>query len=188
LVTCTILGVGVLVGTILLVQGTGPEGIGAWLRWTARISGVLFFAAISASALRVFRDGPFARALLANRRYVGVSAAVAHTWHLAGIAAYLRLPGIGLEAGSAVPGALAYLFLLAMVATSFDRSAAWLGARRWKLLHTLGGWYVWFIFTFTFAGRAGSDPLSAVLALAGVGVLVLRVAVAVRRQRAKRGS
>lgn len=183
LVICTALGVGAMVGAILLAEGTGSEGIGAWLRWTARISGLLFYAAISASALRVFWDTPSVRALLANRRYVGVSAAVAHTWHLAGIVVYIRLPDIQFEAGSTTGGALAYLFLFAMAATSFDRSAAWLGARRWKLLHTVGAWYVWGVFTFTFAGGAGASLLTALLALLGVGVLGLRVALAVRRRR-----
>jgi sulfoxide reductase heme-binding subunit YedZ len=176
--------VGAGVGAILLVQGTGPEGIGAWLRWTARVSGLLFYAAISASALRVFWDAPGTRALLENRRYVGVSAAVAHTWHLAGIVAYANLPDAQVQAGSAVPGGLAYLFLFAMAGTSFDRSAAWLGARRWKLLHTVGAWYVWLVFTYTFLGSAGTHLLSGVLAVLGIGVLGLRVALAVRRPRA----
>jgi hypothetical protein len=175
---------GAVVAGLLLSLGTGPAGIGAWLRWTARLSGLLFYAAISASALRTFRDGPATRALLANRRYVGVSAAVAHTWHLAGIAAFVRQPGVDLEA-SAVGGALAYLFLFAMTATSFDRSAAWLGARRWKLLHTVGAWFVWFVFTSTFAGGALTNPFSALLTALGVGVVVLRVALALRRQRSR---
>lgn len=176
--------VGLAVAGILLVQGTGAEGVGAWLRWTARISGLLFYLAVSASALRAFRDGPATRALLANRRYVGVSAAVAHTWHLAGIAAYTALPDVRLEAGAAVGGGLAYLFLFAMAATSFDRSAAWLGARRWKWLHTVGAWYVWLVFTFTFLGGAGRSVFSAALLALGVGVLGLRVALALRRRRA----
>lgn len=184
IVFCVTLGVGVVVGAILLVEGTGADGIGAWLRWTARISGLLFYAAIAAAALRAFWDRPFIRALLANRRYVGVSAAVAHTWHLAGIVAYANLPGVEVESGSSLLGGLAYLFLFAMAATSFDRSAAWLGARRWKRLHTVGAWYVWLIFTYTFAGSAASSPVTALLALAGVGVFVLRVALVVRRTRA----
>lgn len=182
IVSCVTLGVGAVVGAIVLAEGTGPDGVGAWLRWTARISGLLFYAAISASALRIFWDVPFTRALLANRRYVGVSAAVAHTWHLAGIVAYANLPDVQVEGGSSLLGGLAYLFLFAMAATSFDRSAAWLGARRWKLLHTVGAWYVWIVFTSTFAGKAASSPASALLALLGIGVLGLRVALAVRRR------
>lgn len=184
LVGWTALLVGLAVAAILMAQGSGPEGIGAWLRWTARVSGLLFYAAISASALRVFWDTPATRALLANRRYVGVSAAVAHTWHLAGIVTYATLPEVQIPVVAAVGGGIAYLFLLAMAATSFDRSAAWLGARRWKLLHTVGAWYVWLIFTATFLGGAGTHLLSGVLGALGLGVLGLRVALALRRRSA----
>jgi hypothetical protein len=175
--------VGLAVAVTLAVLGTGPEGVGAWLRWTARVSGLLFYAAISASALRMLWRSSFTRVLLANRRYVGVSAAVAHTWHLAAIAVYLTLPDVQLEAGAALGGGLAYAFLLAMTVTSFDRTAAWLGSRRWKLLHTIGAWYVWFIFTMTFVGSAARSPFAALLGGLGVAVAMLRVVVALRRRR-----
>ena len=183
LVGWTALGVGLLVAVVVGLEGTGREGLGAVLRWTARVSGLLFYAAISASALRTFLDVPATRALLANRRYVGVSAGVAHTWHMAAVAVFLADPQNPLEPLAAVGGGLAWALLLAMMATSFDRSAAWLGARRWKQLHTFGAWYVWFIFTFTFLGSAGRHAGSALLLAVGVGALGLRVAVALRRLR-----
>jgi hypothetical protein len=48
---------------------------------------------------------------------------------------------------------LGYVFLYAMAATSFDRSVKWLGFRRWKILHTVGLYYLWSIFAFTYLGR-----------------------------------
>ena len=47
----------------------------------------------------------------------------------------------------------AYLFLAAMTATSFDRTAAWLGARKWRLLHLVGGWYIWISFAVAIGKR-----------------------------------
>jgi hypothetical protein len=43
-------------------------------------------------------------------------------------------------------GVLAYAFSVAMAATSFDRSVMWLGARSWKILHTVGAYYIWLTF------------------------------------------
>jgi DMSO/TMAO reductase YedYZ heme-binding membrane subunit len=72
-----------------------------------------------------------------------------------------------------VSGGIAYGFIFAMAATSFDRTAAWIGARRWKLLHAVGSCYIWFIFLMTFAMNASSDPRywSGVALLAAVMVL-----------------
>jgi len=176
LVGWTALAVGLLCAILLASLGTGREGLGAVMRWTARVSALLFFAAFSASSLARLRPGGFTRWLLANRRYVGVSFGVSHTWHLAAIAAWAARPETLLELRGIVFGGLAYVFLAAMVATSFDRSAAWLGARRWKLLHTAGGSYIWFIFTFTFAGSVGSSSVSAVFLALALATLGLRVA------------
>jgi DMSO/TMAO reductase YedYZ heme-binding membrane subunit len=57
-----------------------------------------------------------------------------------------------------ISGGIAYAFIFAMAATSFDRSAAWLGARRWKILHTVGSYYIWLIFLITFATAASEAP------------------------------
>ncbi|WP_204319705.1 hypothetical protein, partial [Klebsiella pneumoniae] len=48
--------------------------------------------------------------------------------------------------GNIVSGGLAYLFIAAMAATSFDRSAAWIGPRAWRQLHWTGGHYIWISF------------------------------------------
>ena len=53
-----------------------------------------------------------------------------------------------------VLGGLAYAGIAAMTATSFDRTAAWLGPRRWRRLHVVAGHYVWFIFLASYLPRA----------------------------------
>ena len=45
------------------------------------------------------------------------------------------------------------LFIAAMTATSFNRTVAWLGARRWRLLNLVGGWYVWVSFAVAVGKR-----------------------------------
>ena len=55
---------------------------------------------------------------------------------------------------SQLPGLLAYGFIVAMAATSFDRSAAWIGRRGFKVLHTVGTIYLWISFFNAFLTRA----------------------------------
>jgi hypothetical protein len=66
-------------------------------------------------------------------------------------------------------GGIAYAFILAMAATSFDRSAAWLGPRRWKILHTVGSYYIWATFAIVLVTIALEVPHYWV----GVALLVL---------------
>src|SRR5690348_12947577 len=129
LVGWTAVVVGAIVALLLAVYGTGEEGVHAVIRHTAQTSFVLFMAAYLASSLRVFWRNDTTKWLLANRRYLGVSYAVSHTYHLVFIAILVATSSefrSGVNAVTIVGGGGAYLFMYAMAATSFDRSAAWI--------------------------------------------------------------
>jgi methionine sulfoxide reductase heme-binding subunit len=70
----------------------------------------------------------------------------------------------------------AYLFIAAMAATSFDRTVAWLGPRKWRLLHLLGGWYIWISFAVAVGKRVPIDRfywrMAALVLAAGIVRLV----------------
>ncbi|MBI3770691.1 MAG: hypothetical protein HY271_19655 [Deltaproteobacteria bacterium] len=84
-------------------------------------------------------------------------------------------------------GGTGYLFVLAMTVTSFDRTAAWLGPRRWRRLHTLGVYYLWMIFALSYVPRAlVGSPAYAPLAAGVIAALVLRLVY--RPGRARRAS
>ncbi len=78
----------------------------------------------------------------------------------------------------------AYLFIVAMAATSFDRSAVWLGPRNWRLLHLLGGWYIWISFAVAVGKRVPLDsfywPMAARLLAAAAAVRLVAMS---RRNR-----
>ena len=157
------LGLVAMVVVLLAAAGTDDDGLRLVIRATARTSVGLFLLAFVASALARTWPAPASRWLLVNRRYLGVSFAVSHGLHLVFI---LQLTGwsvhgfftqAGMAAG--VLGALGYVFITAMVATSFDRSAAWLGPRRWQRLRTTGMYYLWGVFFVSFAPRAPVAPL-----------------------------
>ncbi len=172
------------IATVLWHQGS-VDGVRLVIRFTARTSLVLFSLAFSASALHRLWPNGWTRWQRSNRRYLGVSFAVSHGVHAVAIASFALLdPRLFHElvpTRNLIFGGLAYLFIIAMTATSFDRAAAWIGPRAWKILHTAGAYYVWLIFLQAVAKRAVLDqfywPLTAVV----VGAMALRVAAALSR-------
>ncbi len=134
------------------------EGIRVLIRTTARTSLLLFCSAFSASALCRLWPTPFTRWLRTNRRYLGISFAVSHALHAAGIASFAimdhELFSQTVKPLTLIFGGVGYLFIIAMTLTSFDRTAAWLGQHKWHLLHRTGSYYIWFIFLFSEIKRA----------------------------------
>jgi len=156
-------------------HGTEAEGWRQLIRTTARLSGLAFLAVFLASPLRRLRPDRATAWLLRNRRFLGVSVGVAHTAHAVAIAVFVRLTGHETPVGTLAAALLAYAFLAAMVATSFDRTAAALGRRSWRRLHVTGLYYLWFVFGFTFAGAASAgDAVSAAFAVLYVLAFPLR--------------
>ena len=181
------LAIAVMEALILVVEGTGESGVRTVIRASARTSVVLFAAAFAASALARLHRSVVTRFLLANRRYLGVSFAVSHFSHLAAIVWLAWVSPefrASVEPATVILGGLAYVFLAAMTATSFDRSAAWLGPRRWRRLHLVGGWYIWLIFFVSYLPGDRDDPRSLLAFLLVLAVAGLRAWALVRRRRA----
>jgi hypothetical protein len=173
--------VGVMSALLFVLYGTGDEGLHAAIRHTAQTSFVVFMAAYVAAPLRTFWRSDTSKWMLANRRYLGVSYAVSHTYHIAFIVLLAATStsfreGVGMV--TIIGGGGAYVFMYAMAATSFDRTAAMLGRRNWQRLHTVGIHYNWFIFFQSYLGRALKPSLLyapfALLMLAGLGLRVAR--------------
>jgi len=170
------LAIATMAGVLLAAYGTGEVGVRVLLRATARTSVVLFTAAFVASSVARVWPLPLTRWMLRNRRYLGVSFAVSHFVHLFAIIAAVRIANFEISTGTAIGGGLGYVFVAAMTATSFDRSAAWLGPRRWKLLHTVGAYVIWAVFAITYVPLAiFKSPAYAPFALLVLGSLVLRL-------------
>ncbi len=120
--------------------------------------------------------GRVTRALLRGRRGVGLGFAAAHTVHLAALTTYSVVAAKSPSAVTLVGGGGAYLAMFAMAATSNDAEVHRLG-RAWRMLHTVGAYWLWFVFAFSYGGRVASGKLffSPQLALA-LGALGLRIA------------
>ena len=134
---------------------------------------------------------PSTRWLRRNRRYLGVSFAASHAIHLAAIAAFAAMDPAGYAAATSIAsyifGGIGYAFIIAMAATSFDRAAAAIGARAWRGLHLVGGYYLLFQFTVSFGKRIPDMPLYALFLIPLAAAFALRmVAMAPRAQTSVR--
>jgi sulfoxide reductase heme-binding subunit YedZ len=165
---------------LVISHGGDVEGLRVAIRATARTSLLLFVLAFTASAMAELVPGEVTRWQRRNRRYLGVSFAVSHFIHLGAILAlasvdramFWKLTNIT----TIMLAGTAYLFIAAMAATSFDRTAAWLGPRKWRLLHLVGGWYIWISFAIAVGKRVPLDrfywPMAALVFAAAIVRLI----------------
>jgi DMSO/TMAO reductase YedYZ heme-binding membrane subunit len=151
-------------------------------RYTARFAFSIFLPVFVASAWNRLAPGRVSRFLVRRRRALGLAFATAHTVHLVALVAYNVVAGTRPDAPTIAVGGGAYLLMFAMAATSNDASVRRLG-RNWLRLHKLGVYWLWFVFTFSYAGRTfGGKPGFAPWLAAAVAALALRIAAARTRR------
>ncbi|MBR0825777.1 hypothetical protein JQ596_09530 [Bradyrhizobium manausense] len=160
------------------------EGVRMVIRFTARSSLALFCLAFSAAALARLWPTAWTHWQRRNRRYLGLAFAASHAIHAVAIVAFANIDPAGFaaatSAASYIFGGLGYAFIIAMAATSFDRTAQMLGPRAWQTLHLTGGYYLLFQFTVSFGKRVADMPLYALFLIPLLTVFALRIAMAPR--------
>jgi sulfoxide reductase heme-binding subunit YedZ len=169
--------VGGLCAAIATTAEPGPEEVRAIIRVTAFTSAVPFLLIFTASALHHLRRSAVSRWLMANRRYLGLSVAASHFWHLIAIVVLIRLYSSGSEpiaTTTLVFGTAGFVVLGLMAATSNNASQRALG-RAWGWLHTVGVYILWLDFIFTYMGTATIAPFHGVMTLAFAAAWTLRV-------------
>jgi hypothetical protein len=150
--------IGMLLALILITQGINEQSMRIAIRATARTSCILFLLAFIASALRRIWSTKLSQWMRLNRRYLGLSFAVSHGFHalaIIGLAIVTPHDAVYNNHG----GNLGYLFIIAMTATSFSSTASWVGERSWQILHTVGMYYLWLAFIYTFAQKLTESTL-----------------------------
>ena len=118
--------------------------IGFSVRWAVPF----IYIVIATSALQTLFPGPVPAWLLRNRKYVGLMFAVAMAWQ--GLFIYI-MSTIHRDYyfeeiyffRDELEGSTGYIFLAALVLTSFRFGRKYLDNRQWKLLHTAGVIYLW---------------------------------------------
>jgi DMSO/TMAO reductase YedYZ heme-binding membrane subunit len=184
----------VLASLSILIAATRQfevDGVRMVIRFTARTSLLLFCLAFSAAALARLWPNAWTRWQRRNRRYLGVTFAASHGLHALAIACFAAMdpPGFAqaTSAASFLFGGVGYAFIAAMTATSFERTAALIGPRAWRRLHLVGGYYLLFQFTASFAMRVPAMPLYALFLIPPLLVLVLRLVSMAAAPTSRRG-
>ena len=127
--------------------GIDEESIRLNIRYSARISLVLFsFAFIASSLLKSF-PSDFSRYLMKNRRVFGLSFGISHLIHLAYILMLLfivydgDIEGLG-GLKSLAPSIAIYLYIFLMMLTSNNYSMKMIGVKYWTWMHRLGMYFI----------------------------------------------
>src|ERR1700689_4993499 len=155
------------------------EGVRMVIRFTARTSLLFFCLAFSAGALAQLWPNGGTRWQRRNRRYLGVTFAGSHALHAIAIAGFAVMDPSGFmaatSAASYIFGGIGYAFIVAMTATSFDRTATAIGPRAWRILHLAGGYYLWFQFMVSFGKRIPAMPSYTLFLVPLLAVMALRL-------------
>src|SRR5438552_961071 len=119
------------------------DGVRMVIRFTARTSLLFFCLAFGAAALARLWPNGWTRWLHRNRRYLGVTFAASHGLHAIAIFCFAAMDPLAFagttSAASFIFGGIGYAFIIAMAATSFDRTAQAIGPRAWRVLHLTAG-------------------------------------------------
>lgn len=191
LLRTSLLLIAALALAVLWSHGFSVDGVRMVIRLTARTSLVLFLLAFTAAAAFRLWPGAWTRWQRANRRYLGLAFAGSHAMHALAITAYARMSPeayhsrVGLM--TYVISGLGYVFIAAMAATSFKRTAGWIGPRAWKALHLVGSYYVWLVFLNAFVKRAPADSFYWPFLGLVVAAMLIRIAARLRVAAPKPG-
>jgi methionine sulfoxide reductase heme-binding subunit len=164
------------------------DGVRMVIRFTARTSLLFFCLAFGAAALARIWPNAWTQWQRRNRRYLGVTFAASHAIHAVAIVCFAVMDPAGYAGATSIAsyvfGGIGYAFIIAMTATSFDRTAAALGARAWRMLHLTGGYYLLLQFMVSFGKRIPDMPLYVLFLIPLLAVFALRmIAMAPRAQR-----
>lgn len=179
---------GVLIVSVLLVAiiafVLAPDWVSSMqyvVRATARTSFVLFLAAFTAAPLVKLLPSAPTRALVRERRYIGLSFAASHLLHALALIIYIRTAPaafwVGRTAATNVPGSIGYVMILLLTVTSFAVPARLTGPENWKRLHRVGVWILAIIFAGSFFARVHQHAGYLVPGLVMVTAMLLRVGV-----------
>ncbi|MEZ4931115.1 MAG: hypothetical protein R2788_03155 [Saprospiraceae bacterium] len=153
---------------------------------SARVSVILFSLAFVASSFHYFLKNSFSWWLRMNRKYIGISFAIMHLIHLVFLIVLQQYfhPVFNIaKTISLLGGGLAYLFVVLMLLTSFPFFAKYLSPKQWSVLHTVGGYWIWYIFIRSYVRKVtfgGYDFIPIVLLL--ITVIIFRIIYLIKKK------
>lgn len=126
---------------------TGP-GVSSMIGFSVRWAVPFIFIVVATSSLQQLFPGPLPMWLLRNRKYIGLCFAVAMAWQglfIFTMSMFFRdyyYEDIYFLRDE-LEGSVGYIFLVAMVLTSFQFARKHLTSKQWKLIHKSGLYFLW---------------------------------------------
>ena len=182
----------VMVVAMLGVDMSTGAGVSAMIGFSVRFAVPIIFLVVAISSLQALFPGPIPMWLLRNRKYIGLCFAVAMAWQglfISMMSLFFRdyyFNDIYLLRDE-LEGSVGYIFLTAMVLTSFDFGRKRLTPRQWRLLHKSG---LYFLFAYPFSVYwwnlfyyENPQPIDYVFYCSGFVAFVLRIAAWGKKRR-----
>jgi hypothetical protein len=138
----------VIGSTMLRTDLSGGDAVSTMIQLSVYCAVPFLYLAFAASSLHELFPSSFSRWLRRNRNIMGLCFAAAMAWQLLFILWMVTVyTGYFMENvyvfSDEVEGVGGYLFIIAMVLTSFNFGRKWLSPKQWKLLHTCGIYWLW---------------------------------------------
>ena len=174
------------------VDMSDAAAVSHMISFSVRWAVPFIYLVAATSALQALFPGPLPMWLLRNRKYIGMCFAVAMAWqglfifmmsnffrdyYFAEIF-YLR---------DELEGSTGYIFLAAMVVTSFKFGRKHLNAKQWKLLHKSGLYFLWAypfsVYWWNLSYYENPQPIDYVFYWSGFLAFALRIAAWGKKRR-----
>jgi DMSO/TMAO reductase YedYZ heme-binding membrane subunit len=128
-------------------MSTGP-GVSTMIQFSVRWAVPFIYLVVAASSVQILFPGPFPKWWLRNRKYIGMCFATAMAWQglfIFIMSTFFReyyFEDVYLLRDE-LEGSIGYIFLPAMVVTSFHFGRKHLNPKQWKLIHKSGIYFLW---------------------------------------------
>ena len=137
-----------IVATMMRTDMSTASGVASMIGFSVRLAVPFIFLVVAASSMQILFPGSFSKWWLRNRKYIGMCFAVAMSWQ--GLFIFIMsyffrdyyFENVYLFRDE-LEGSIGYIFLPAMVVTSFHFGRKHLSAKQWKLLHKSGIYFLW---------------------------------------------
>ena len=146
-------GVSIPISLIMLIplanfdSVTGTE-ISSMISFSVRWAVPFIFLVIAISSLQIIFPNALTRWLMMNRKYIGLIFAVAMAWQglFIFIMSYYFHDYYFSEVyyfRDEIEGSIGYIFLAAMVVTSFNFGKRFVDSKQWRIIHKAGIYFLW---------------------------------------------
>jgi len=146
-----LISIPMFIALVVSMMGTDmstASGVSSMIGFSVRLAVPFIYLVVAASSVQILFPGSFSKWWLRNRKYIGMCFAVAMSWQ--GLFIFIMsyffrdyyFENVYLFRDE-LEGSIGYIFLPAMVLTSFHFGRKHLSSKQWKLLHKSGIYFLW---------------------------------------------